>query len=335
MLLNLNDQLRAAGARVQTRSRVDARVDAILEVELDGAKRRFAVEYKRRPLYPSQVPELERTRRKVERLGTPLLVAPYISEGLGRSLVSHGWSWADEHGNFDLRAPRLRLRQRLTRGAAPSTRGLLPRRGGGLAIVRALIARFEAEPMGATELARLTGVTQARASQVLAQLENSALVQRQGRRRRPDRAALLDAFLSEYPGPRGTEEVFYSLDSPREVALEVVRLAPKHVFISADVGPDLIRPWRNPTSLIVYARRPVNVARLDLVRADTRAEANVIVRNPLDRSVFGVSPTRAKVDGREVLLADPVQMIWDLHDLGGDDRAEAADHLRRWLLERR
>ncbi len=333
--MTLVAQLRAAGARVQTRSRVDPRVDAILEVDLDGAKRRFALEYKRRPLYPSQVPELERTRRKVERLGTPLLVAPYISEGLGRSLVSHGWSWADEQGNFDLRAPRLRLRQRLTRGIAPRAKGALPRRGGGLAIVRVLIARDEEESIGATELARLTGVTQARASQVLAQLESAGLVQREDRPWRPNRTALLEAFLTEYPGPRGAEDFFYSLDSPLDVALEVVRLSPKHVFVSADVGPDLIRPWRNPTALIVYVRRPVNMTRLDLVRADSRTEANLIVRDPLDRSVFGVSPSRAAVNGREILLADPVQMIWDLYDLGGDDRAEAADQLRRWLLERR
>jgi len=27
-------------------------------------------------------------------------------------------------------------------------------------------------------------------------------------------------------------------------------------------------------------------------------------------------------------------MIWDLHDLGGADRAEAAGKLRQWLLDR-
>ena len=237
-----------------------------MEIELDGVKRRFVVEYKRRPVYPSQVPELGRLRQDIERVGSPLLAAPYVSEGLGRSLVAHGWSWADEQGNFDLHAPGLRLRQRETRSAASSPRGLLPRRGGGLAIVRALIARFEKEPVGATELAQLTGVTQARASQVFAQLENSGLVERHGRRWRPERAALLEAFLSQYPGPRGSEQFFYSLDSPRDVALEVVGLDPRHVFMSADVGPDLIRPSRRPTALIVYVRRPVAVARLDVVR---------------------------------------------------------------------
>jgi hypothetical protein len=38
--------------------------------------------------------------------------------------------------------------------------------------------------------------------------------------------------------------------------------------------------------------------------------------------------------GASIPLADPVQMIWDLLDLGGTDRAEAAGKLRQWLLYR-
>lgn len=33
-------------------------------------------------------------------------------------------------------------------------------------------------------------------------------------------------------------------------------------------------------------------------------------------------------------LADTTQMIWDLKDLGGSDREEAADKLGQWLLNR-
>jgi hypothetical protein len=33
--------------------------------------------------------------------------------------------------------------------------------------------------------------------------------------------------------------------------------------------------------------------------------------------------------------ADVVLQIWDLQDLGGADRIEAAGRLREWLLERR
>jgi hypothetical protein len=38
------------------------------------------------------------------------------------------------------------------------------------------------------------------------------------------------------------------------------------------------------------------------------------------------------VDG--IPLVDPVQQWWDLIDLGGDDRLEAAGRLRRAILDR-
>jgi hypothetical protein len=42
----------------------------------------------------------------------------------------------------------------------------------------------------------------------------------------------------------------------------------------------------------------------------------------------------AVVLGNDVPLADPFQQIWDLEDLGGADRIEAAGRLREWLLAR-
>jgi hypothetical protein len=42
----------------------------------------------------------------------------------------------------------------------------------------------------------------------------------------------------------------------------------------------------------------------------------------------------AELDGVELPLADPTQMIGDLQDLGGADRLEAAREVRQWLLAR-
>jgi hypothetical protein len=33
-----------------------------------------------------------------------------------------------------------------------------------------------------------------------------------------------------------------------------------------------------------------------------------------------------------VPLTDPLQQIWDLENLGGADRIEAAERMREWLL---
>jgi len=48
--------------------------------------------------------------------------------------------------------------------------------------------------------------------------------------------------------------------------------------------------------------------------------------------VFPVPALVGQVQGNEVPLADPLQQIWDLQDLGGADRIEAAGRLREWLL---
>jgi hypothetical protein len=103
---------------------------------------------------------------------------------------------------------------------------------------------------------------------------------------------------------------------------------------SADVGPDLILAWRRPSLVIFYAKHVIDPSGLGLTQAQGRHDANVIMRTPQDRSVFPAPALTAQVQGRDVPLADPLQQIWDLQDLGGADRIEAAGRLRQWLLER-
>ena len=318
----------------------DAHADTVLEVAAGGQGARFAVEVRQRAPYPNELERLGRLRKTLARLGEPMLVAPFVSETLGAALTGQGWSWADEQGDFDLRAPGLMLRQRRAMTAPKPVRATLPRGSGSFAVVRALI-RFgdcaEEEP-GATTLAAQAGVSQPRASQVLARLREHHLVERVERGRwRPDRAALLDRFMAEYRGPGGSEQFFYALDSPADVAVHAARSLGHQVAVSADVGPDLIVPWRRPSTVILYVKRLPEMAGLGLglVEAQGRHDANVIVRMPADQSVFPVPALVAEVQGVEIELADPSQMLWDLEDLGGADRGEAAGRLREWLLASR
>ena len=108
----------------------------------------------------------------------------------------------------------------------------------------------------------------------------------------------------------------------------------RRVVVSADVGPDLILPWRRPSVVILYVEHDFDPSELDLVEAQGRHDANVVVRGPRDGSVFPRRQFVADFQGVEVPLADPSQLIWDLQDLGGADRFEAAGMLREWLLAR-
>lgn len=98
------------------------------------------------------------------------------------------------------------------------------------------------------------------------------------------------------------------------------------------LAPIFLQPWRRPSVAIVYARRFIVPEAAGLVEAQGRNDANVIMRIPDDRSVFRSESLTATTHGVEIFLADESQMIWDLHDLGGADRLEAAGRLREWLL---
>jgi hypothetical protein len=312
--------------------------DAILAVEVNGVRARFAAEVKARAPYPGELPGIDRKRTVLAAHGVPLLIVPFVSESAGGALTKAGWSWGDEHGNFDLRAAGFVVRQRTTTSPPAPKRRTLPRGSGSYAVIRTLISRQEDDgEIGATALAARAHVSQPRASQVLSRLHGLGLVDPAGQGRwRPRRQDLLDRLLAEYPGPGGSESYFYSLDPPTELA---AHLAPKnaqlHDFVvSADVGPDLVRPWRRPSMLILYADATIRAADLESVDAAGMNDANVIVRVPADQSVFPAAKLEGEFRGVSIPLADPVQMIWDLHDLGGADRAEAAGMLRQWLIDR-
>jgi hypothetical protein len=338
MLLEAIRWLRESGVTVEQDDGDGAGGDAglLLNVLAGGGRTRFAVEERGRAPYPNELAGLGRSRQVLAGRGTPLLVVPFVPEALGAALTGAGWSWADAHGDFDLRAPGLLLRQRRAVSPPPPRRRVLPRGSGSFAVIRALIRGGE-ETLGATALAARARVSQPRASQVLRQLASLGLVDRAGHGRwRPDRSALLDRFLEEYPGPGGSQLYCYSLEAPAEVAVGVARAAGprQRVAVSADVGPDLVVAWRQPAVVIVYAGHVIDTESLGLVEAQGSHDANVILRMPADRSVFPEPLLAAEMRGVQVPLADPSQMIWDLQDLGGADRLEAAGRLRAWLLTR-
>lgn len=310
------------------------RADAVVDVCLDGHTARFVVEERRRSPYLGEVGLLADHATAAESIGAPMLFAPFITEGVASALAGLGWSWVDKMGNYDVRAPGLRLRQRLsTAPPAPQPAGL-PRGSASWAVIRWLVATASVPDL--RPLMELPGVTKPRAYQVASSLAKLGLVEHKGRG--PwlvEREALLDRFLAEYPGPGGSAAYFYSRQAPLELARQLVPAAGDGgVVVSADVGPDLVAPWRRPTHLVVYARP---LARLGnhagLVPAHGPDDANVTCRYPEDRSVTALAgPVSA--DGDRLMVADPVQLIWELGALGGDDRLEAADKLRTWLLSR-
>lgn len=217
-----------------------------------------------------------------------------------------------------------------TTSAAPRGWG-----AGTSAIVRQLVAARE--PVSGSAVARLVGVTQPRASQVLATLLTLGAVDAREDGYVGRRARLLDLYAERSrPQLAAPEDAWYSTRALEEQARTVVRIAKAartRVAFSADLGPDLLVPWRHPTLAVAYASSRLDFEAAHFVPAEGRADATLLVRWTGDATLLdpaGDWPNDA--DG--LPLADPVQQWRDLLDLGGADRGEAAARLRRAILDR-
>lgn len=204
---------------------------------------------------------------------------------------------------------------------------------GTASIIRLLVAADSALTQGA--IAAATSVSQPRVSQVMGLLASLDGVRVTPRGYMGRRSRLLDLYaLRTKPVLVEPERSFYSTLPLRAQARRIVQAARRsrvRVAFSADLGPDLLVPWRHPTLTVVYAVGSFAVTEAGLVEAEGRADALIILRSVTDATLPApAEPWPSRVEG--IPLVDPVQQWWDLLDLGGEDRAEAARRLRRAIL---
>jgi len=93
--------------------------------------------------------------------------------------------------------------------------------------------------------------------------------------------------------------------------------------VSSDLAPDLIAPWRTPTLTVIYAEAALDLEPGLFVPAMARGEATLLIRDISDDSLLDPWPTSRP----DIPIVHPVQQVWDLYDLGGEDRLEAAERL--------
>lgn len=206
---------------------------------------------------------------------------------------------------------------------------------GTAAIVRLLIAAQS--PLTGVAIAETVGVSQPRVSQVLKQLADHEAVRATGRGYVGRSARLLELYgRRARPVLLRPETFWYSTRPMAEQAHRIVEISRNPsvlVAFSADLAPDLLVPWRHPTLTVVYAAKQLRLGTAGFVPAEGRADATVTLRWTNDHTLF--SPADEWPSAMEdIPLTDPVQQWWDLLDLGGDDRREAADRLRRAIVDR-
>lgn len=218
----------------------------------------------------------------------------------------------------------------------PIERAEARRWGAGTAsIIRLLIAADA--PLTQRVIAAATAVSQPRVSQVMGLLSSLDGVRATARGYVGRRSRLLDLYAARTkPALAQPERYFYSTRPLREQVRRIARVARekrKAVAFSADLGPDLLVPWRHPTLAIVYAVASLPMDDAGFVEAEGLGDASLILRPVADGALLNpAKPWPSSVD--RIPLTDPVQQWWDLLDLGGEDRREAATRLRRAILDR-
>ena len=206
---------------------------------------------------------------------------------------------------------------------------------GTAAVVRLMVASDL--PTTGVAIAAAAGVTQPRASQILKQLTELDAVSVTPDGYVGDPAKLLALYGSRTrPHLVEPETYWYSTRPLAEQASRVQALAAERgasIAFSADLAPDLLAPWRHPTVTIAYVADQLPAAEAGFVPADGRADASLILRWTDDRRLLSPAPPWVdEVDGHRI--TELCQQWWDLLDLGGEDRAEAADRLRSAILGR-
>lgn len=203
------------------------------------------------------------------------------------------------------------------------------------AVVRLLIALDE--PINGVAIAREVGVSQPRVSQVLAQLRTEGAVVAPPHGYLGDAARLLDLYLPHAkPYLVEPESYWYStrtlMDQARRV-LTVAESSQVRIAFFADLGPDLLAPWRHPTLSIVYADGRLPLEHAGMVPAEGLADASLVLRiTRKTASLAATPPWCGAADG--LPMADPTQQWQDLKHFGGEDRDEAADRLRLAITNR-
>ncbi|TJY64127.1 hypothetical protein E4J89_18410 [Arthrobacter sp. CAU 1506] len=197
------------------------------------------------------------------------------------------------------------------------------------AVERVLI--LSRQPMGQTDIAPLAGISQPAVSNAFQHLQGH-IVRRPHGWEPEDRAALLDKWLDEYPGPGGASTYWYGLDAPVRQARDAAEYAESmegEPLISGDVAADTYAPWRLPNRVQLYVKQSVDLTDAGFTPADPDS-ATLVATIPADTTLWTVARMAGRPDGHP--LADPLITLWDLMRSPGPDAEEASQRLRAAIL---
>lgn len=287
-----------------------------------GTERTFRLVQRSRSPRPSEIQDAD--------LADVLMIAPSLSAKVRSKLATMAASWVTGSGQVRLRFPDQEVVEAPVEPDVPSTTALLPLRGtGAFAVLRRMLT---GGPASQVALAQATGLTQARVSQVLSVLTNAGLTAKTTNGWTViDEELTLSAWLKQYPGPGGVTTYWTGLEDPWSQTLAALRMLPPDAVVSGDPGADIIAPWRQPVQAVIYAAKLNDLMPAGLVQVGTRPQASLVTCAPDDRTVWPTQALPARFGGRDIQIADPLQVLWDVLTVNDSDSEQAGGQLKQWM----
>lgn len=267
-----------------------------------------------------------------------LLVAPALSSAASGVARNHGWSVITDSGPAWIQSARgtIELADESRDDESPNFVRQLGY--GTFNVVRAMLESDSDRPLSQNELSRTAQRSQPRISQILGRLANQGLVTRcRDGWATVDRATAVEWWTNNYPGPGGLRAYWFGLDTAVEqarLAYDLLAAVDGRPLVSGDVAADTIAPWRAPRRALLYSARGADFTDSGLTSVGPN-EATLTIVLPEDRGMWPATghPPTAEVDGRPVVCASPLQVLYDLQQGLGPDSAEAADVWRQRILK--
>jgi hypothetical protein len=184
------------------------------------------------------------------------------------------------------------------------------------------------------QLAAATGLTQPRVSQILRNLSDVGMVDRESdgwTLTNWDQA--LKVWLATYPGPRGVVTYWSGLDDVWSSTLTALEGLPDSAVVSGDPAADLLAPWRQPKVATIYAPSMGDLTSTGLVQVAASADGTVAVCVPEDRTVWPTEPINRTFRDRPINVADPIQVLSDVTHTHDEDASRAAERLIDWIRD--
>lgn len=131
----------------------------------------------------------------------------------------------------------------------------------------------------------------------------------------------LSAWVENYPGPGGLVLPVYGR-APLEGQIARVASDQPNIVVSGLLAANQIAAWAPSRRGTVYVRSFPNIPELDLVEADSAADATMLIHQPADLSIFTCARSSS---GGNHAWADLLQVAADLEVELEPDRRTASD----------